>query len=540
MVQQASIPTIVFVSALQEETDPLWSDPRFRWSEPQEAGDSIWFRSCVYPYCGREYRLVSAAACEMGLTATTILTAKLVLRWQPLLVIGFGICAGIKGRLLSLGDVIISTKALLYQFGRNIDGQLLREKREEKLCQEMEPIVHQFGASWPATDVAKKFNRTGAVAPKARMGAYASADFVSRDELKMAEAASLDTQVLAVDMETYAILRTARRIGAPYGGVSVKAVSDHGDKNKAKTGRGFVKFMSKEAAIGLAHQFMESCKLAPSAYRDTYEGSVPVRSDNRAAVLTICPATRTYESLRDQLTNPITTPPEDAAHPEICSGKLGDITLHLARFPKGDAGHVDGALWATCLIAKCKPHFVLLAGPCGGFSQKGCRLGDLIIPNRAFHFQYGAFHHGSWLPEVRAVDIHDRIRGFLFAHAKDLLETAAAEQFRTYAGEPTPDGGQPGWHIEPIASSDLYLRDTGKVNEAVKRDRKVIAVEMEGYAVMRAAVHAGVPLGCLIVRSVADFADKEGARYADLANHMCTGVVMSLLLRGLGQLVSRS
>jgi len=72
---------------------------------------------------------------------------------------------------------------------------------------------------------------------------------------------------------------------------------------------------------------------------------------------------------------------------------------------------------------------------------------------------------------------------------------------------------------------------------AVKRDRKVIAVEMEGYAVMRAAVHAGVPLGCMIVRSVADFADEEGPRYADFANQVCAGAVVSLLGKGLSQLV---
>ena len=134
-------PTILFVSALQEETDPLWCDSRFSWSQPQEASDSIWYRSCDFECSGGIYRLVSAAACEMGLTATTILTAKLVLRWNPVLVIGFGICAGMKGQHLSIGDVVISTKALLYQFGRKVDGQLFYEKREEALHTSIETLT---------------------------------------------------------------------------------------------------------------------------------------------------------------------------------------------------------------------------------------------------------------------------------------------------------------------------------------------------------------------------------------------------------------
>jgi len=537
---QAPKPTILFVSALQEETDPLWYDPRFGWSEPREAGDSIWYRSCDVESLGRTYQFVSAAACEMGLIATTILTAKLVLRWNPVLVIGFGICAGMKERQLGLGDVVISTKALLYQFGRSINGQLQHEKREEGLHAEMESIARQFAVSWPSVEVARKFQEKSERTPKATVGAYASADFVSKDEFKMAKAASLDPDVLAVDMETYAILRTARRLGVRYAAVSVKAVSDHGDRNKAKSGRDFVKFMSKEAAVGLAHQFMESCKDVTANHREGWpRQSITAPGDGPPAVLAICPSMRSYEILRNHLTNCVTTYPESAERPECCTGKLENTVVHLGRFPKGDYGHVDAALWATCLIAAFTPQLVLLVGPCGGFSEKGCGVGDLIVPNRAVHFQYGAFKDGEWLPEVRAVDIHDRIRGFLFANAKKILETAL-EDVVAAASEHRPEGVQPKWHIEPIASSDLYVGDSGTVSDAIKRDRKMVAVEMEGYAVMRTAVHTGVPLGCLIVRSVADFADKEGPRYSDFANHVCAGVVVSLLSRGLNDLVSRA
>jgi len=46
-----------------------------------------------------------------------------------------------------------------------------------------------------------------------------------------------------------------------------------------------------------------------------------------------------------------------------------------------------------------------------------------------------------------------------------------------------------------LASPDLYLRDESVSRAALRQDRKVIGVEMEGYAVMRSASHASVPLG---------------------------------------------
>jgi nucleoside phosphorylase len=82
--------TIVFVSALQEEIDALWSDSSLGWSEPRQKGDAIWY--CEGKLNG--FRIIAAAACEMGLVASAILTTKLILRWKPELIIAVGICAG--------------------------------------------------------------------------------------------------------------------------------------------------------------------------------------------------------------------------------------------------------------------------------------------------------------------------------------------------------------------------------------------------------------------------------------------------------------
>jgi nucleoside phosphorylase len=78
------------------------------------------------------------------------------------------------------------------------------------------------------------------------------------------------------------------------------------------------------------------------------------------------------------------------------------------------------------------------------------------------------------------------------------------------------------------------------VNEAVEQDRKVIGVEMGGNAVMRAAKHTSAPLDTIILRSVANYADKQSTYHLDFAEHPKLAEVAAFLLNiGVCDLVTR-
>src|ERR1044072_70373 len=91
---------ILVISALQEELDPLWYHSNLAWSDLEENVDAVLY---LHSTCGG-YELISACAGEVGLTATTILLTKLILRWKPVLVLMIGSLAGKKALGLEIGD----------------------------------------------------------------------------------------------------------------------------------------------------------------------------------------------------------------------------------------------------------------------------------------------------------------------------------------------------------------------------------------------------------------------------------------------------
>jgi nucleoside phosphorylase len=494
--------TIVFVSALQEEIDALWADSSLGWSKPAQKGDAIWYRE------GRlnGFRIIAAAACEMGLVASAILTTKLILRWKPELVIAVGICAG-RDKSLRLGDTIVSSASFLYRFGFYQNGKFGQRKRSCEASEHVKPIIARFETSWPG--IAKqKFSRLRRK-PRVILGEYAAADFVMKDTRVMRELRKSNRNFYALDMESYAIARAAEILKVPYGAVIVKSVSDHGTKSKTDAGREYVKSVSKTVGVELAKIFAAEQKPAiaqPRAVIDSnlFKGKAP-------QILALCPQMGTFELIPKKW---------KAKQVQVLSGyNTGDIppvfissdsTVIAAAMPKGHYGQVGAAIWSTIFAEACKPSLILVMGGCGGIKDE-TSAGDIVLANRAYHFQFGALKSGAFHPEIRSLDIHDDLRGFLFAycssHLNSLIGKLYARENLHSAQLPAARGAR--CHIAPLASSDLYVRDRTKIEVALGIDRKMVGSDMEAYAVMRAARHSEVRLGALVIRSVSDYADVD-------------------------------
>jgi nucleoside phosphorylase len=221
----------------------------------------------------------------------------------------------------------------------------------------------------------------------------------------------------------------------------------------------------------------------------------------------------------------------------IYRGRIKNIELFVSGAAKGTVG---GAISSIVALRATRPTLVLMIGPCGGL-KKETKLGDVVIANRAFHFQFGAFSEGKMQRELRSVDLHDRVRGLIWAVSASTFPALVKQIFEKWPEENNNRRPEvcPAWHMQPIASSDLFLKDLDKIQEAVNAERKVAAVDMEGYAFMRAAVHSGTPLGGIVVRTVGDFADdtESAIRHLDYANYSAAHFAFALLNAELSDLV---
>lgn len=65
-------------------------------------------------------------------------------------------------------------------------------------------------------------------------------------------------------------------------------------------------------------------------------------------------------------------------------------------------------------------------------------------------------------------------------------------------------------HIGPVASGASVLEDQKIADSIVQQHRKLIGIEMEGYAVLASAEEAPLPQPkAFVIKSVCDFADTE-------------------------------
>ena len=180
-----------------------------------------------------------------------------------------------------------------------------------------------------------------------------------------------------------------------------------------------------------------------------------------------------------------------------------------------------GLIAASILTAKAlkewNPSVVAMIGICGGRKEKGVNIGDIVVANQCFHYQYGSFENGKIVRELRVENTETQII--------DIVEHLARRtNVLTDIYQSLPRGfKKPNTllqcHVGPMASADLVVKDIEKFGEAIDADRKTIAVEMESYAFMRAARLAKTRWA-FVVKSVTDFADaKKDDEYREYAKY---------------------
>ncbi|MEO0660205.1 MAG: trypsin-like peptidase domain-containing protein [Planctomycetota bacterium] len=170
----------------------------------------------------------------------------------------------------------------------------------------------------------------------------------------------------------------------------------------------------------------------------------------------------------------------------------------------GAMGLTAMAIATAKVLKEWEPDIVALIGVCAGMKEQGVGLGDIIVGSHAFHYQIGKYYAGEIARDLKNENVDDQL-------------IPIVEHFRNQPGflsgirDSAPQGmGVPAkaleLHIGPIGSADLVVADSQKAMEASASDRKLVAIDMESYAFLRAAKLANVRWA-IIAKSVVDFAD---------------------------------
>jgi nucleoside phosphorylase len=256
-------PSVAVIAALDEELDYLLELP-YNWSGPRATDDGITYR---IGQMENGPGIVASSANSMGLTATAILTAKVIKEWSPRLISMIGVCGGRKEKGVALGDIVVPTQTFHYQFGSFKDGVIHRELRVENSDAQLLDIVSHLARR---TDVLARIKQSlprGFVKPRTdlqcHLGPLASADLVVKDTAKFGEAIEADRKTIGVEMESYAFMKAAALARVRWALV-VKSVSDYADATKDDEVREYAKYTSARFFVEVARMLMSDGHIGPA------------------------------------------------------------------------------------------------------------------------------------------------------------------------------------------------------------------------------------------------------------------------------------
>jgi adenosylhomocysteine nucleosidase len=217
---------------------------------------------------------------------------------------------------------------------------------------------------------------------------------------------------------------------------------------------------------------------------------------------------------------------------EYILGRMGAETVALAWT---GVGKVNAAMTTTLLLEHFHPTRVIFTGIAGGVDPN-LEPGDIVIAKQTAYHDMGTL----WSQGIEYGGVKSRMTGEpnpVFFPADPVLLAAAEEAAKSMAfGSVGLRTGQrpPRVVIGTVVTGDVFVAAKEKSAE-LAQELGASAVEMEGAAVAQLCYQRGI--GCLVIRSISDKADRSAVMDKQLFYAMAAknsaGLVMKIVGEGL-------
>lgn len=218
-----------------------------RWTPIEVKNDFTKYYTSTFINGDKSWRVVAATADQMGMTASSHLSTKLIMNFTPKYIIMAGIAAGIKDRGLGFGDVLVAEQSWDYGSGKIVE--ISRGENNEIVEVGFQPDTRdiQLSADLKAKVGSFKLSRSSIMAKissdwqgespetklQVHLGPIASGSYVISSSNKLQEIKEHQRKLLGIEMETYGLYYAAEHSLEPKPkALSAKSVSDYGDGQK--------------------------------------------------------------------------------------------------------------------------------------------------------------------------------------------------------------------------------------------------------------------------------------------------------------------
>lgn len=230
---------LAIVTALRNPELDAVLDLPYEWSSERFNGDPLTYHFGKVPRSGGHISVVTASANRKGMPSSAAVASKLALMFRPKYLVMLGICAGIPGKS-NLGDVIVADPTWDWGSGkRGIDSNGSPVFQAAPHQMQLHNGISQLASDLANDQVVLAAIRGGwsKATPQGvlsiRVGPMASGASVIADDNSARLIATQHRELLAIEMEAYAVMSAAEYAADPKPiAVVIKSVCDYADDKK--------------------------------------------------------------------------------------------------------------------------------------------------------------------------------------------------------------------------------------------------------------------------------------------------------------------
>lgn len=230
---------VFYVCALSIELKQVLDLP-LSWSKLNVNGDPSQYYETSFNHLGKKLKIGAVSSTEMGMSAASALTAKIIKNFNPGIIVMTGICAGVEGKS-NLGDILILDPVFDYNSGKIIEDKEGNKKFEgdTKQCRVDEKIKAKINDLLVTDDSLNEiytncsFNKPKNQ-PKVIIGPVGTGASVVTNKKVINDIVELgNRKLIGVEMEAYGVYAAAHKTSdkiIPV--VAIKSVCDLANSEK--------------------------------------------------------------------------------------------------------------------------------------------------------------------------------------------------------------------------------------------------------------------------------------------------------------------
>lgn len=176
-----------------------------------------------------------------------------------------------------------------------------------------------------------------------------------------------------------------------------------------------------------------------------------------------------------------------------------NIKVKVAIFFQSQMGPVDAATMTGMILSEIKTEYFAMVGVCGGNADKGIKIGDIIVVEKALTYQSGEYVNGGFIPEPRFASSTDSVLRFI-------KEFGTGIKIKINREAPTDVLVNSNVKVGTMLCGDAIINEPGMVKSlSEKLDRRVVGVDMESYGVLRACeIYGNKKMNYIVIKGVMD------------------------------------